>query len=54
MHGARDELLARTGFTGDQHGAAGGRHELDAPDDVGDPATAAHDAISLKVLADHC
>jgi len=53
VYGAGNQLLARAGFARDQHRAAGRRHQLDATDHIGDGAAVAHDAIPVKVLADH-
>ena len=46
---AGDQFLAGAGFTGDQHRAAGRRHQLDATDHIFDSATLADDAIPLKM-----
>ncbi len=53
VDGSRDQLLPRAGLAGDQHRAAGGRHQLDATDHLVDRAAVADDAVSVKVLADH-
>jgi hypothetical protein len=47
MDGARHQFFTGAGFTGNQYGAARGRHQLDAADDIGDGAAAADDAVTI-------
>ena len=51
VHGASHQFLAGAGFAGDQHRAAGRRHQLDAPNHIGDGRAVADDAVPLKVRA---
>ena len=52
VRGAGDQLLARTGLAGNQHRAAGRRHELEAMDHLGDRPAVADDPVAVKVLTD--
>ena len=43
MDGPGDEFLARTRFTGDEHGGVGGRHGLNLFEDAAQRRTSPHD-----------
>ena len=52
VHGARDQLLAGAGFTVDQDGRIGRRHDFDLPQNVPESFAAADDLLEIQLAAD--